>query len=101
MTDQLMQQVEEAAYDMQDNDVLMLIVDRAKKKFFARSADEVVLYELRDYVINQLSWKKQSQYHYCLPLLLKCCEVMGEEFGSLFDDSTKTWRDASHTIMYN
>jgi hypothetical protein len=98
MKQELFDQINEAKHEIRNNEILIGIVERARNKFFAKSASEITLYDLKDYVISQLEWKKQSVYKNLLPTLLECCEVMGEEFEMLFNENPQNWRDANKEI---
>ena len=101
MKQELLEQINEAKHEIRNDEILMGIVERARNKFFAKSEEEIVLYDMRDYVANQLEWKKQSVYKNFLPVLLECCEVMGEDFEMLFDNDPQNWRDANDEIYWN
>lgn len=79
--------IESKLQDVRDNDVTQSILFRVRKKFLKRSENEIVLYEMKDYIISQLLWKKLSTYKWLLPLLLESCRIIGEDFDMLDYDN--------------
>jgi hypothetical protein len=63
---------------IKDNPILSGILNRAVSKFSSRH-DEVVFAELADYIYGQLSWKKQCNYTWAIPILKMACDQVGDK----------------------
>lgn len=100
MNAQVMEQIIDRGLDIPNNPIICDIAERARKKYLARSADEVVLYEMNDYIARQLEWKKQSRFEWLLPLVWFCARIMGEDFEMLFEDNPQNWRDAYNELYW-
>ena len=98
MKPELLHQIAEKKFEIKDDEIIEAIVQRATSKFFEKSATEIVLYDLLDYVKKQLQWKKQSFYQWLLPVMLECCERVCENFEMLFEDP-QNWREAYDEIF--
>ena len=101
MNPELLNQIRERKYEIYDNSIIMGIIERGRNKYLRRSETEIVLYELPEYVINQLSWKKQSLYEWLLPVLMLLSEVVCEDFEMLFDEDPQNWREAYSEVNIN
>jgi hypothetical protein len=99
MNQALLREINEQKHRIENDDIITAIVERARNKFFARSENEIVIYEMLDYVKAQLSWKKQSAYKWLLAIMMEVCERVGENFEILFDDcEPKNYREAFDEI---
>jgi len=84
--------------EIASNEIIKGIVCRAHDKFMKKSNNEIILFELVDYVKSQLTWKKQSFYQWLLPILLECCERLNQPFEMIFDTTPKNWREANDEL---
>jgi len=99
MKKELLEQINEAKYTIENNPIILGIVTRTRNKFFNKSEEQVVIYDMLDYIKSQLQWKKQSFYEWLLPVILECCEIMEEDFEALFENDPQYWRAAHNEIF--
>lgn len=101
MNQELLNEINKQKHRIENDEIITRIVERARNKFFAKSETEIVLYDILDYLKEQLSWKKQSAYEWLLAVMMEVCERVGENFEELFYDSDpKNYREAFDEIYW-
>lgn len=96
MKKEILNTIIERVDEVNQSKVLKDIRKRAIKKF--HGVDGIFLYELKDYIIAQMRWKKQNLYYHLLPLLYQSCGDNGQVFEFLFDNP-ENYRDAVYELI--
>ena len=87
-----------------DDKVLEKIYSDAVKKFFCRAENEIIFYEVCDYVYRKLIQKKQDTYSHSLHIVKEVCQRVGEDFYAAIEHTApnaNVYKDVWHEIFNN
>ena len=98
MKAEILSTILDRSIEINNDTVLFEIYLRARKKYLSLSAEKVTLFEIRDYILSQLKWKKQDLYYNALPLIYKVCQATSDDFESLFDEP-ENYREAYFQLL--
>jgi len=83
------------------NEILRKIYEDAVNKFFDKAAEQIVFYELADYVARKLKQRRQFIYDHAIPIVKEVCQKIGEDFNGNIEHcapGAQNYRDVYYLI---